>query len=301
MILLQWLATLRNTVLDAVFLTLSEFASETLAILVICVIFWCIQKKAGLTVAFGWFISAILVQGMKIVFRIDRPWILDPNFLPVEDAVAGAGGYSFPSGHTQSAFAIYGSLALMIKNKGWRAALFLLPVLIGFSRMYLGVHTLLDVGVSMVLTLAVVVCIKVIWADPPFSAKRLNRLSLAVLVLCFILMVLALGLYAAQVITVKYMSDACQVVGSGFGFALGILLGEGKHAEESVKPRSILGGILRIVLGLAGVIAIQTVTRLPAIKSIAATLIGYTLLTFWVVLLYPMIVRKVTPANKNAA
>jgi len=290
--LLRWLAEYRSDVMDKVFLFISEIATETLAILIICLIFWCIKKKTGLTIAFGWFLTAILVQGMKIIFRVERPWILDPDFQAVAGAVSGAGGYSFPSGHTQSAFAIYGALGLMQKKWYWKVSWFALAVLVGFSRMYLGVHTLWDVLTSAVLCICIVLFIKKIWEDKEFSLKNLNLVCWVILGLSLALVILAVALNLMGLITPDYIRDACKVAGSGTGFALAMFV-ESNHADDKVRPKTVWGGILRLVTGLVGVVAIQTVTGLPAIKSIAASLIGYCLLTFWVGCLFPMIVRYI--------
>ena len=47
---------------------------------------------------------------MKLSFQIPRPWVLDPNFTIVEQAREAATGYSFPSGHSQSAVGTFGAL-----------------------------------------------------------------------------------------------------------------------------------------------------------------------------------------------
>lgn len=68
-------------------------------------------------------------------------------------------GYSFPSGHTQNAVATYGGIARYTR-RGWlRVVLVVLTVLIAFSRMYLGVHTPLDVGVSFLIAAVLVLVV----------------------------------------------------------------------------------------------------------------------------------------------
>jgi undecaprenyl-diphosphatase len=86
-----------------------------------------------------------------MVFRIPRPWVLDPNFTIVESAREAATGYSFPSGHTQSSVGLFGGLARANKNRVIRTIGIALCILVPLSRMYLGVHTPADVGVSMLI------------------------------------------------------------------------------------------------------------------------------------------------------
>lgn len=52
---------------------------------------------------------------------------------------------SFPSGHTSTAFAVFFALALMTRSVATQAGLFLLTLGVGYSRIYLSQHFLMDV------------------------------------------------------------------------------------------------------------------------------------------------------------
>ena len=146
---LRWLESIRNPFLDAVMSTLTHFGAETLFIVVALVIYWCVDKKRGYYLLFTGFTGIVGVQILKMVFRIPRPWVLDPDFTIVESARAEATGYSFPSGHTQSATTLYGAISRSSKHRAIQIGGVVLCLIVAFSRMYLGVHTPLDVLVSL--------------------------------------------------------------------------------------------------------------------------------------------------------
>ena len=97
---------------------------------------------------------------MKLLCRVPRPWVLDENFTIVEEAREAASGYSFPSGHSQSAVGTFGGLAVTGKNKVLRWIFIAIAVLVPFSRMYLGVHTLWDVLIGSCLALMLVALLR---------------------------------------------------------------------------------------------------------------------------------------------
>ena len=153
---LYWLESIRNPVLDTLMLIFTEFGNELLFIVAGLLMFWCVDKKQGYFVLLTGFFGVYINQFLKIACRIPRPWVLDPNFTIVEAAREAASGYSFPSGHTQTAVGCYGALAVCRKEKWVKIVGIVMCLLIPFTRMYLGVHTPWDVGVSIVIALTLI-------------------------------------------------------------------------------------------------------------------------------------------------
>ena len=153
---LYWFESIRNPILDAVMLILTEFGNEVLFIAVGMIMFWCIDKKQGYFILLTGFFGVYINQFLKITCRIPRPWIKDPDFTIVEAAKGAASGYSFPSGHTQTAVGCYAGLAVCRKELWIRISGIVMAILIPITRMYLGVHTPLDVGVSILIALALI-------------------------------------------------------------------------------------------------------------------------------------------------
>ena len=150
---LRLLESIRIPALNVFFSGITYCGDEIAFMVVAFALFWCVNKRTGYYAFLVGLFGTVGNQWLKIACRIPRPWVLDPNFTIVESARAAATGYSFPSGHTQNAVGTFGAMALRTERKWVRGVCIALIVLVPFSRMYLGVHTPLDVGVSLVLAL----------------------------------------------------------------------------------------------------------------------------------------------------
>ena len=84
-----------------------------------------------------------------------------------------AGGFSFPSGHTQNSVGIFGTVFSFSKNKWMKDVCLILCLIIPFSRMYLGVHTPLDVFFSFFFAIFLIIVISPIFE---FCYKKTGRM-----------------------------------------------------------------------------------------------------------------------------
>ena len=141
--------------LNEFMLTVTTLGEETAFLVVALIVFWCVDKKKGYYLLAVGFLGTMLNQILKLSFRVPRPWMNNPDFTILEQARESAAGYSFPSGHTTTAVGTFGCLAVVAERKWWRNACIVIAVLVGFSRMYIGVHYPSDVlagaGTSLVL------------------------------------------------------------------------------------------------------------------------------------------------------
>lgn len=156
---LRLLESVRVPALDTLFSGITYFGDELAFLALALLLFWCVDKRTGYYVFVVGLFGTLANQFLKITCRIPRPWVLDPDFTIVEAARAAATGYSFPSGHTQNAVGTFGAIALQTKQRWVRWVCIALVLLVPFSRMYLGVHTPLDVGVSFVVAAALVMLV----------------------------------------------------------------------------------------------------------------------------------------------
>lgn len=186
---LHVLEKIRIPVLNEIMLGITYLGDEVAFLVIALILFWCVDKRKGYYILSVGFIGTILNQFMKLWFRVPRPWVLDSTLQPMEQALEGAGGFSFPSGHTQTSVGTFGGIAYTVKNKLVRAACLIFAVLVPFSRMYVGVHTPMDVGVAAIMAIALIFLVR------PFvlgkNGKRFPALMifmtlLAVGYLCFV-------------------------------------------------------------------------------------------------------------------
>ena len=153
---LKLLESIRCPFLDTFFSTVTHLGEETVFFVVGILFFWCINKKEGYFLLSVGLIGTVINQFLKLWFRIPRPWVKDPDFTIVESARAEATGYSFPSGHTQSSVGIFAGIGRWNAKLIVRILCIAACVLVPLSRLYLGVHTPLDVGVSLIIALVLV-------------------------------------------------------------------------------------------------------------------------------------------------
>ena len=141
--------------LNEFMLTVTRLGEETAFLVVALIVFWCVDKKKGYYLLAVGFLGTMFNQILKLSFRVPRPWVKNPDFTILEQARESAAGYSFPSGHTTTAVGTFGCLAVVAEGKWWRNACIVIAVLVGFSRMYIGVHypsdVLVGAGTSLVL------------------------------------------------------------------------------------------------------------------------------------------------------
>lgn len=157
---LYLLEKIRVPVVNEFMLGITYLGDEIAFLVVALILIWCADKRTGYYVLAVGFMGTIANQFMKLWFRIPRPWVLDENFTILEQAREGASGYSFPSGHTQSSVGTFGAIGYTTKNKLIRILCIAAIILVPFSRMYLGVHTPLDVSVAVLMAAMLIVALK---------------------------------------------------------------------------------------------------------------------------------------------
>lgn len=296
MIFLEFLAQYRSPWADISFQFVTYLGQEAFVIALICWLYWCSNKKLAYNLGFSYFTSGLLVQALKITFRIPRPWILNPDFKPVESAVAGATGYSFPSGHTQSSTALFGTLGLFARKLSAKILCGIMIFLIGFSRMYLGCHTPQDVLVSFGVSILCTYASYILLYRKESLKGREKLTSLCMALVCLSLVCYTSILYKNGTIELKYAADCVKASGAGLAFAIGYYI-ERTHLSFQA-PDTRKEKILRFIIGLTVTLFLQTGLKPILGTSLPASFIRYFLVVAWVVVVYPILFCRVKHIKK---
>jgi len=126
--------------LDSFFRAITSLGDELFYLILFPFLLWCVDFYLGIRVGIIFLLSVYFNTGLKEIFQQPRPFDILPEIQKVH-----AYGYGFPSGHAQSSLVVWGSIAYWKKQIWIRNLSVLLILLIGFSRIYLGVHFPTDI------------------------------------------------------------------------------------------------------------------------------------------------------------
>jgi membrane-associated phospholipid phosphatase len=162
--------------LDIFFYSITYLGDGLAAILTVAILLT-VRYRYAMIVGISYIISSVFTQVLKRTLFEDvvRPkkffeGIHNLYFVPgTENHLYN----SFPSGHATTAFALYFSLALIVKNNTLKFFLFVVALLVGFSRIYLSQHFLSDVYAGA--SIGVVVTFISYWIIQKNKAKWLDR------------------------------------------------------------------------------------------------------------------------------
>ena len=249
--LMEWLQGSAGGILGKIVPLFSNLGEELVMVALLGFLYWCWDKRWARYVAVNFLAALMAGPLLKNILRRRRPYMDSPGIrcLKPVDASAeltdiAAQGYSCPSMHAANAVSIYGSLAVKVKAKWLRILLAVLPLLVGLSRVYVGVHYPTDVLLGWLIGGAALALFS--W----LQRKVKNPLTFLA-----VLGILSLPGWFYCTSTDFY---------TAYGLLAGILLGF-RFEETRVKfenTRAPLRCVLRILGGLAVFLAISSGSKL---------------------------------------
>ena len=283
----------------------TQLGGEVIFIVAAVVVFWCVSKWEGYYLMTIAFCGTVLNQFLKLICRVPRPWVRDPNFTIVESARAEATGYSFPSGHTQNAIGLFGGMARWGGRRWVRLGLTALALIIAFSRMYLGVHTPADVGVSLVLAAALVLGLYPLMRRAQEKPRYMGYVLAAMLVVsgAFVVFVETCG-FPADMDAENLASgigNAWKMLGAVAGMTLAWLLDRRYIHFETQAVWWVQ--VIKVAVGMALLLAIKSGLKAPLLALLGheglAGGVRYFLLVLVAGAVWPLVFRPMSKWGKG--
>lgn len=303
--ILYALEKIRTPFWNGVMSAVTQLGGEVIFIVAAVVVFWCVSKWEGYYLMTIAFCGTVLNQFLKLICRVPRPWVRDPNFTIVESARAEATGYSFPSGHTQNAIGLFGGMARWGGRRWVRLGLTALALVIAFSRMYLGVHTPADVGVSLVLAAALVLGLYPLMRRAQEKPRYMGYVLAAMLVVsgAFVVFVEACG-FSADTDAENLASgigNAWKMLGAVAGMTLAWLLDRRYIHFETQAVWWVQ--VIKVAVGMALLLAIKSGLKAPLLALLGheglAGGVRYFLLVLVAGAVWPLVFRPMSKWGKG--
>ncbi len=294
-------------------LGITALGYEEFFVLLLPVIYWCFDQMVGLRVGIVLLLGNAFNTFFKFLFHGPRPyWISDSV-----RAYSHETSFGIPSGHAQIAASVWGWLAVEIKRRWFTITALVIILLIGLSRLYLGVQFLSDVLLGWLLG-GLLVWAFCAWHKPIGSWleqgsfwKKLG-LVLASTALLILLILAARWIAGPWEMDSAWAERAGEVhpysLDGAFtlgGTWLGMLGGFVILTEMKGHFLAAQGGwrrLVRLLIGLMGVFVFysglgQIFPRNADFVSFALRFVRYILIGLWVSWLGPLVFEKLRLLN----
>jgi len=261
---LVYLQSFAGPALDTFFQAVTLLGEDTFLIVLAVAVYWCFDKRLGFRLGALYCLSMILNNLIKEVVKAPRPIGMEGiRSLGVESAT----GYSFPSGHTQGVTTFWTTLSQAF-HRWWLYALALAVItLVGFSRLYLGVHYPEDVLWGAVLGIAVTVV-----GGPVVTALENHRFTL-----WWLYLLLAGSVGAALFLGAG--ADSYKACGTLAGLFAGRIIDE-KYIHFEAEG-GILLNTFKFLAGMAVLLAIKEGLKAALPEGPAGDFIRYLAVGVW--------------------
>ncbi len=295
--IIQFIQQIHGPVLDAFFRAITSLGDATIYVIALPFFFWCVDVSLGSHAGMLFLITSYLANGLKDVFQQPRPFEYDFT-VKLDDAT----GFGLPSFHTMEATIMWGMFAMWYKKKWLWAVAISMMILIGFSRIYLGVHFPSDVLVGYALG---ALALWIYASGGPVLEKWLKGLDFRWQVV--------LSLVIPAVLAVSHpTADVILIMSVLSGFCLGLAMLNRYVSFSAGGP--VWQKILRFAVGDAVVAALYIIPRVFAASGVAERMnlatfsnplhyLNYVAIGLWITFGGPWMFRKLglAPAIKEAA
>lgn len=305
LLFLQNIRIAQPEIVDKFFLSITLFGEFWLPTLICAIVYWCIDFKAGLYLFTLEGFNSVVTHFLKMIACVYRPWVLSDKIHPSKLAVPFAKGYSFPSGHSAMSSSVLGGTAYLLRRKPVICILLIcLILLIGFSRLWLGVHTPQDVVCGLLIGFAsIFVADKIInYAEKKKSRYLVLALILNISVALILLYICRFNTYRTDYVSGELLVNPAKSIYATvviYGYLLGLLNGAflcrrffpfNPH-KTTFKNRITIGifGSIFIIFGLKNIVGYIIMNEL----SVKIVILVMFITGLFITLIYPIIFKSI--------
>ena len=282
--LILFLQQYSNPLLDRIAETVTMLGEQYFYILLTSFLYWNISKKEGFKLAAAFIYSSVLNSVLKISFHTARPY-------EALDTVSGkrihtAGGYSFPSGHTQGAATFFITLAQIIRRRVFTIIAIIVILLVGLSRMYLGVHWPADVigGLLIGLMVSYIFCTVIDRFQDNDAALRKIFFRIQAVVVAGTVFLYLFDLFHLK--GSMKIEDFFKISGVSTGAVYGYFLQQ-RYADFSASDAGWFFRLLRWIAGMAVAVGVIAGVKLVLPEGMIPDFLRYALVGLWITFLWP--------------
>lgn len=266
------------------FFLITQIGGTLFYVILLLAAYWAYNKKGAIALTYILIVSIMTEFYLKVIIAKERPPA--SNWYPGTDPP----NYSTPSGHSQNSTTLYGWLTAKVKTWWMALVSIIMVVLIGVSRIYLGVHYLGDVLLGW--GIGIVIVVLFVFLEKP-ARDYLSRYKTEYL-LTVLLIVGFLLTFVASIIPQPPNDNFGAYGGLTMGLAIGLIL-EMRFVNFSTEPYEGQKWrlVLRVVIGLVLVIAVMygLAPFLPS-EAIWLRAIRYGLVAITGLFIWPAIFKR---------
>jgi membrane-associated phospholipid phosphatase len=302
--------------IETFFVYYSMIGDGPALVAIVLVVYWCIDKYAGQFAFFAFGMGNFVNQLLKNIVCAYRPWVRDAAIVPSEASIEGATGYSFPSGHTCGTATSLGSFAWLARknHKAITVICVVAILLMGFSRLFVGVHTPQDVLVGLLIALVAIAVTQALmnWIERYDAMMPGHNKDIVVMVIAIVLSVVSIAIVTLKPYPLDYVEGVLLVdpvtMQKGSFEAAGILVGlsvawvlERRFVGFETEGLDLRMRIIRCVVGVV-IVGITYVATDIVFKALMpynwAKLFAMMIVVFMAVFVAPLVFNKIENRNR---
>lgn len=266
--IIRFVQSFSHPLLDRFFTLVTMVGEDYFFIVTFAIMYWCVNKKFGYRLGFAYLSSGVINIALKETFQVPRPVGL-PGIRSLR--LETAGGYSFPSGHSQVTATLWTFIMLEAKRK-WVYVLGIgLIFLVTLSRIYLGVHTPIDVLGGMAIGVSWVFISNFIFSHAEETGNKA--------VFGFFVVPMIIGLFIFPT------SDYFKVAGTVVSILAGYII-ESTYIQFHEKA-VLWKQVTKVVTGLTGLLVIRIAGKSLLPPTPYSDFFRYFLMGLWMTIIAP--------------